>query len=300
MIASASLLCLSALVTSPHAPSSSALETRRARAPVPHLVEAVTTWTDLTTDSQRLTDASIARTVATIAEEGVLCTALAGQDIMFTTPAPFVVDKSGSVAFPIDSAEAASNLAENTRATFYAKAPKGGAASGSVLSLVGHAEPFTIDEVSDADLNELSASCGVPTEALAAKAWARIAPERVHIFDAVRSAEAWVAPTDYAEAEPNLLAQTAPTLIAKLNTQHAAALRRFAGLFTGVPTDELTAEVVSIDQMGFDMRLQLGPIAPPSFVRAGFKYPPANAEEGTSVFMKLFQEAYERENGFLV
>ena len=41
------------------------------------------------------------------------------------------------------------------------------------------------------------------------------------------------------------------------------------------------------------------PSAIPSVVqvRAGFKMPPANEEEGTSIFMKLFQEAYERENG---
>jgi hypothetical protein len=45
--------------------------------------------------------------------------------------------------------------------------------------------------------------------------------------------------------------------------------------------------------------LQLGPSAPPSTIRGGFKMPPANAEEGTSLFMKLFQEAYERENGFM-
>ena len=39
--------------------------------------------------------------------------------------------------------------------------------------------------------------------------------------------------------------------------------------------------------------------APTSVVRAGFKQPPANEEEFTSVFMKLFQEAYERQNGFM-
>ena len=44
---------------------------------------------------------------------------------------------------------------------------------------------------------------------------------------------------------------------------------------------------------------QLGPSAPVSTTRIGFRLPPGNEEEGISVFMKLFQEAYERQNGFM-
>ena len=128
----------------------------------------------------------------------------------------------------------------------------------------------------------------------------RLTPERVHVYDAVRSVESWIAPSEYAEAEANPLAPAARVLLEKLNTQHAAALKRFASVYAGVPAADLSlAEVISIDQMGFDMRMQLGPSAPTTTLRAGFKMPPANAEEGTSVFMKLFQEAYERENGFM-
>ena len=44
---------------------------------------------------------------------------------------------------------------------------------------------------------------------------------------------------------------------------------------------------------------KLGPQAPSSVMRVGFRMPPGNEEEGTSLFMKLFQEAFEREHGFM-
>jgi len=250
---------------------------------------------------RRLTDASIARTIACVAGEGILCTRLAGFEDAFPCSVQYFVDKTGRVLLPLSSAEAASNLAECKRVTFVAKAPRDGAAASSVLTLLGDVEDVKVDEeITDADLKDVSIKSGITVEELASKQWIRLMPERVHVFDAVREVEAWVASSEYSEAEPNPLAPVASTLLTKLNTQHAAALRRFAAFYAGVPATELTsAEVLSIDQMGFDLRLQLGPTAPPSLVRAGFRMPPANAEEGTSVFMKLFQEAYERENGFM-
>lgn len=227
-------------------------------------------------------------------------TKLAGFEDAFPTHAPYVVEKSGSLLSPVPSKEAASNLAESKRVTFYARAPEGGAAAGSVLSLFGGVEELKADDVSDADLMDLSKATGESMEALAAKPWVRLTPERVHIFDSVRNVETWIALSEYVEAEANPLAPAAAMLLNKLNTQHEAPLKRFVSVYAGVPQEELSlAEIVSVDQMGFDIRMQLGPSAPISMLRAGFKMPPANAEEGTSIFMKLFQEAYERENGFM-
>ena len=227
-----------------------------------------------------------------------MCTKLAGFDDAFPSSVPFIVEKNGCVLAPICSKEAASNLGESKRASFYARAPREGAASSSVLTLLGRVEEISNSEVSDADLRDVSAASGTSIEELANKPWVRMLPERVHVFDALRGIETWVAQSDYAEAEPNPLAGAAATLLAKLNTQHQAALRRFASVYVGGEELE-SAEVVSIDQMGFDLRTQGSPSAPPSLLRASFKTPPANAEEGTSVFMKLFQEAYEKDQGFM-
>ena len=271
------------------------------RSNAPRAVVLASTWTDLTEDAKRLTDASIARTVASVAKEGVLCTDIAGFDGNFLSSSPFLVQKTGDLIMPIAFAEVATNLAESKSVTFHAKAPRGGAASESALSLMGTVAMLNVDDdISEADIKDVSTSSGKSVEELAKQTWVRLSPERVHVSDAVRNVQTWVPSSEYAEAEPNPLAAAATTLLGKLNNQHTLALLRFAAIYTGLPTKELsTAEVISVDQMGFDMRVQLSTSSTPSLVRAGFKLPPANAEEGTSIFMKLFQEAYERENGSL-
>ena len=253
---------------------------------------------------RRLTDAQIARTVALVGgAHGVLCSQLAADGAPedgapFTCPAPFVVDDDGCPLMPLASAESMSNLRNNNKATFYARAPPAGAAAGSVVTLIGEVQEVAESDIEDAQLQAASKCAGASTEAVAARPWVRLVPSRVHMFDAVREVEAWVAPADYSAAEPNPLAEASTTLLHKMNTQHAAALRRFAAVYAGVPADDLAmAELLAVDQMGFDLRVQLGPSAPTSVVRAGFKMPPANEEESTSIFMKLFQEAYEREHG---
>jgi len=261
-------------------------------------------WTDLTEDAKRLTDAQTARTVAQVAgANGVLCSSLAADGApedgaAFPNAVPFIVDREGCPLMPVASAVAMSNLQQSTMATFYARAPAAGAAAGSVLTLIGEVAAVAEADVDDQQLADVSRWAGESAEVLAARPWVRLVPSRVHMYDAVRQHEAWVAPADYSTADANPLADASAALLHKMNTQHAPALRRFAAVYAGVPPDELvSAELLAVDQMGFDLRVQLGPSAPPSLVRAGFKLSPANLEESTSMFMKLFQEAYERANG---
>jgi hypothetical protein len=256
---------------------------------------------------RRLSDAQIARTVASVAPEAVLCTQLmiegeGASASTFTSPAPFVVDETGCPLVPLYSAEAARNLQACEHISFYARAPRGGAAGASVVTLIGSIDANAPSEevLGDDQLKAVSQTTGETAEALAARQWVRVVPERVHVFDAVRNVEAWVAASDYADAQPNPLARAATTLLSKINDQHAPALRRFAAIYAGVPLGDLvSAELLSVDQSGFDMRIQMGEEAPPSLVRAGFAQGPTNEEEATSLFMKLFQEAYERQNGFM-
>jgi len=274
------------------------------RSRVPSMLAGVA-WTDLTEDAKRLTDAQIARTVALVAgASGVLCTQLPVADASsegtaaFPSPACFVVDGDGCPLMPLASAEALSNLQQSKHATFYARAPRGGAAASSVVTLIGQVSEVSEADVEDDQLRVVSELAGATAEHMAAQPWVRLVPSRVHVFDAVRGVEAWVPPAEYADAEPNPLAEASATLLSKMNTQHAAALRRFAAVYAGVPSDDLAAaELLAVDQMGFDLRVQLGPSAPASLMRAGFKMAPGNEEEGTSLFMKLFQEAYERQTG---
>ena len=195
-------------------------------------------WSDLTEESQRLTEAQTARTVAAVCAEGVLSTVTHAPGIEgspFSSYCPLVFDDQGHPLMPIASAETDTNLAKNPSATLYARAPSGGAASGSGLTLVGAMEKVSVDEVDDASLNRVSTITGRSVEEVAKAAWWRLRAERVHLRDAVREAEGWVPASEYETAEPNPLATAAASLLAKINEQHAPALRRFAAVYAGVP-----------------------------------------------------------------
>ena len=291
-------LCLPLLAWQPAPP---ALRCQSARLSAP--VASSTAWVDLTDEAQRLTDAQMARTVAAVCSEGVLCTQLSvdagGEGAAFTSHAPFVVDADGCLLTPMASAEVQTNLAANGAASFHMRAPRGGAASGSAVTLIGAAEEYPTDEVLDEQLMRLSKATGDSVEELAARPWRRFVPARVHLADGVRGVEAWLPASEYAEAEANPLAAATTTLLGKINGQHGPALRRFAAIYAGVQpaSDVAEAELLCVDQLGFDMRVKLGEMAPSTLMRVGFRMPPTNEEEGTSLFMKLFQEAFEREHG---
>ncbi len=212
------------------------------RAPVPQLCTSAPTatptkWSDLTEEAQRLTDAQAARTVAAVCSEGVLVTRVSvpgAEGAALSSFAAFVVDEEGCPLTPLSSQEAAANLEQDLAASFYACAPRGGAASGSSITLVGAAEQVSVDDVDDATLSRFSEITGASAEELAARPWRRLVPQRIHLQDAVRGSEAWVPVSEYSSAEPNPLAPSATMLLEKINTQHMPALRRFAAVYAGV------------------------------------------------------------------
>jgi len=260
-------------------------------------------WGDLSDQALRLTDAQLTRTVIAVCVEGTLGTKLDAADFegaTFSSSEAFVSDGSGALMLGLSSEQAVSNLAACGSATFFVRAPWGGAAAGSSVNLLCSVEEMSVDDVSDADLAKLSAATGKSTEEVAARPWRKLVPQRVHMSDAVRAVEAWVPASEYEEAAANPLAPAAAQLLTKINgAKHVESLKRFAAVYRGIePSKVSAAELLGVDQLGFDLRVaQVG--GGSSVCRIGFRLPPANEEEGVSVFMKLFQEAYERQQGWM-
>jgi len=258
-------------------------------------------WGDLSEQALRLTDAQLTRTVVAACVEGTLCTTLDATDFdgaTFSSAEAFVSDVAGTIMLALSSEQAASNLAARGSASFFVRAPRGGAAADSSVTLIGDVEEMSADDISDADLAKLSAATGKSAEEVAAQPWRRLVPSRVHMSDAVRSVEAWVPASEYAEAAANPLAPATATLLTKINGLHSDSLKRFAAVYRDVDLAKVSdAELLSVDQLGFDLRVTQGGAS--TISRIGFRLPPANEEEGVSVFMKLFQEAYERQQGWM-
>ena len=65
----------------------------------------------------------------------------------------------------------------------------------------------------------------------------------------------WVAATDYDQAHPDPLAESATGIIDHMNADHADAMILIARAFAGMAADE--ARMTSVDRLGFHLRLKM-------------------------------------------
>jgi len=212
----------------------------------------------------------------------------------------FVADERGCPIFTLPpQSQASQNLQDDPAASFFVHSPDGMSQAGSAVTLLGAVEPLEAEAEAET-LDALAARSGCSASELATRQLLRLVPQRVHLADAIYGAEAWVPAGEYCEAEPSVLVGDVPHLLSKLNGKHAKDVARFASVVSGVDEGEAsTSEVVSLDQLGFDLRVR-GAAAEGagSVVRIGLKVPPQTAEEATSAFTKLFQEAYAKQQGW--
>jgi len=261
----------------------------------------VTPWADIVTGekAQRLTDASAAKTVLTVCSGGTLCTPLAEGGSGFMSHASYVLDDDGFPAFPLADSQATVNLRDavskdgTSPVSFFVH----GTAS---TTLLGRVETFDVTLLSEYTRKLALERSGLSDEALMSAAWRRVVPKRVYYTDPIRGSESWVAASDYTAATANPLAGANAELIQRM-TSKQADLFRVGAAFADVSVDEIVScEVLGVDQLGFDLRtVTLDGAQEGEVRRIGFKMPPQNLEEALSLFMKLFQETYERQQGWL-
>jgi len=263
---------------------------------------SATPWADIAPDAQRLTDASSAKTVLSVCSGGSLCTRLAVDSVAgvgFPSHVGYVTDDEGCPLILLGDSQAATNVREAAATALDGKAPASFVAHNEAsVALLGHLESYDPSDLSEFQLSQAAERAGIPADELQGAAWHRLVPERVHYADPRLGLEAWVAAQDCASAAPNPLAGVRADLLSKLATRQPD-LDRLAAALAGVPPAEVArSEVITVDQLGFDLRVETTQGAA-ELRRVGFKLPPQNLEEALSLFVKLFQEAYERQHGWL-
>lgn len=265
----------------------------------------LTAWADVLpiSEAQRLTDAAAAKTVLTVCGEGTLCSRMPlaeTEGVGFTSHVNFVLDDDGLPVFPLADSQAAANLRATAEGDGSSPVSFFAHASSSGVTLLGRAEAYDMTQLDGYRLNLAKDRTGLSEEALASRTWHRLVPQRVHYTDPVRGTEEWVAANEFVTATANPLASVSPELLTRLAAKQAD-LRRAATLLFELPPGRVEAcAVIGVDQLGFDLRVVTAGGAPEGAVRrVGFRQPPQNMEEALSLFVKLFQEAYEREQGWL-
>lgn len=121
-------------------------------------------------------------------------------------------------------------------------------------------------------------------------------------FSTLRHGVNWTMPrtdtsscTAIQEADPDVMAHEVSRIISRINNEHEAELRLMCRHFLGArEIDQVTA--TSVDRLGIDLRVTAGELT--DEYRIGFREKVSTTEDAKSELVKMFQEAWERENGY--
>jgi len=100
----------------------------------------------------------------------------------------------------------------------------------------------------------------------------------------------WVSAEDYLAASPDPLADAAAGIIEHMNRDHTDALLTFARVLAGTDADE--AAMVSVDRLGFKLRLKGGTRL--SAARIPFPWEVTTTEQCRAVFIEMLRDARRR------
>ena len=123
----------------------------------------------------------------------------------------------------------------------------------------------------------------------------RVNPTEIFYVGGFGVGTTWVEKDDYTEAKPDAVAHEAVGLCKTLNgDKHAQDRSTIASTLLGL--DDSEVRVDGVDRLGLDVRVKT-PDSTDEY-RIGFRVPARTVEDAKSEINKLFQEAWELEQGF--
>lgn len=134
-------------------------------------------------------------------------------------------------------------------------------------------------------------------------AFYRLVPQTIYFVGGFGVLAKWVDPADYQLAAPDILAKEASEIVSKINKEHMDDLELTAQHVLKVADTVERIRVTNVDRLGMDVRVttQAGrrrnKLETNEF-RIGFRIPVVSVEDAKSEILKVFQDAWESENGF--
>lgn len=132
-------------------------------------------------------------------------------------------------------------------------------------------------------------------------AFYRMVPQKVYFVGGFGVLAKWVPVEEYKQAAADILAMEAGDIVDKLNKQHTEDLMLTATHLLDL-TEIEKIRVTSIDRLGMDIRVttkgkRRNKLITDEF-RIGFRIPVISVEDAKSEVLKVFQEAWEKGNGY--
>jgi len=132
-------------------------------------------------------------------------------------------------------------------------------------------------------------------------AFYRLRVKKVYFVGGFGVSAKWVPVEEYRDAATDILAEEATEIVAKLNREHLSDLSLTATHILDCKDVE-KVRVTSVDRLGMDIRVttrgkRKDKLNTDEF-RIGFRIPVVSVEDAKSEVLKVFQEAWEKGNGY--
>lgn len=245
-----------------------------------------------------------ARTITHVCTSGTLSTiSSAAEDhgVPFGSYVDYMLDGNGwPILLLSDQSIHTLNIRQSPSVSLFCQLPRASnsqAAAGlSRVTMMGSVEP-----VPEADLSILKLAF-ILTHQYAEQivdsprfAFFRIKPEKIFFSGGFGVQSTWVDVDTYQLAKPDVMATEVPTVLSRVNSEKQAELVLLCKYFLDVENPEFV-RIQAIDRLGIDLRVKTGDYT--DEYRIGFRYEVNSAEDAKSEMFKLFQEAWERDNGY--
>jgi heme iron utilization protein len=254
-------------------------------------------------DSFRPSTVDKARTITHICSSGTLCTTSVIEGVEgapFGSYVDYILDDKG---WPVLLLSAQSmhtaNIAKNPLVSLFSQLPRAPGQASAALSRV-----TLMGKVVEPTQEELSALTFAFTlvhsyaeqivESPMFKFY-KIQPTNIYFSGGFGVQGGWVDVPQYEEARPDVLASEVPAMLSRINIDKQGELFMLTRQFLNLENVD-DVRIQAVDRLGVDLRVKTGKFT--DEYRIGFRNPVTSSEDAKSELVKLFQESWERENGY--
>lgn len=271
-------------------------------------------------DNIRLSVEEKAKTVITVCNSGTLCTKSNHDGIEgapFGSFVDYVLDDQGNPILLMNemsmhTVNINSDESGNGLVTLFAQFNKKGLSDGvnkgqdisrcSITGIVEKIDPSTAEDIDTIRMRYSIAHAYADQVMDSPKfAFYRLVPEKVYFVGGFGVLAKWVPVDEYRDAAADILAMETGDIVSKLNKEHMEDLQLTAQHLLGC-TDVEKVRVTNVDRLGLDVRVtskgnRRNKLITDEF-RIGFRIPVISVEDAKSEVLKVFQEAWEKGNGY--
>ena len=245
-----------------------------------------------------------ARTITHVCTSGTLCTTSVVDGVQgspFGSYVDYVLDENGwPVMLLSQQSLHTMNIKQSPQVSLFCQLPRSQSAQATAalsrVTVVGTVESIPAEQLSGLKLLFTLTHQYAQQIADSPKfMFCRLKPKKIYFSGGFGVMATWVDVSEYETARPDVLAQEVTSMLSRINLEKQGELYLLCKHFLHIP-DVDVVRLQAIDRLGIDLRIKAGDYT--DEYRVGFRNPVNSAEDAKSEVTKLFQESWERENGF--